>query len=287
VPDARSPTVRRRELGALLRGLRLERGLTVEQVAGRLLCSPSKVSRMETGQRGATLRDVRDLCEFYGVTDEAQIARLMDLARGGKEQGWWQSYDLVGEVATYVGLESEAIATKYYHSTVIPGLLQTADYARAMHETVLPPPEPERIDELVKVRLMRQELLKRDPPLAISAVIDEAALHRVVGGAPTMRAQLEQLNALARLPRVSIQVIGYAAGAHPAMDSTFRILEFGSTVPDVVYVEGLVGFLYLDRAQDVARYERVFEYLSEIALSPQESMKLIAKIGVIYENASV
>lgn len=183
MPEVRSPTVRRRELGALLRALRNERGLTVEQVAERLLCSPSKVNRMETGQRGATLRDVRDLCAFYGVTDEAQVRRLMDLARGAKEHGWWKSYDL-GEFSTYAGLETGATSAKYYQSTVIPGLLQTADYARAMHEVVRPELDPERIEELVKVRLMRQELLRRDPPLAVSAILDEAALHREVGGAP-------------------------------------------------------------------------------------------------------
>jgi transcriptional regulator with XRE-family HTH domain len=286
VPEVRSPTVRRRELGAVLRALRQERGLTVEQVAGRLLCSPSKVSRMETGQRGATLRDVRDLCEIYGVSEETQVSRLMDLARGGKEHGWWQSYDL-SEFSTYVGLEADATSTKYYQSTVIPGLLQTADYARAMHEVVRPELDPERINQLVKVRLMRQELLKRDPPLAVSAIFDEAALHRLVGGAPTMRAQLERLIELSRLPHVTIRVIPYEAGAHQAMDSTFRILEFGSAVPDVVYVEGLVGFLYLDRAQDVTRYEEVFERLTGIALSPKESIELIARIGVIYENMPV
>ncbi len=277
MPEVRSPTVRKRELGTLLRALRNERGLTVEQVAGRLLCSPSKVSRMETGQRGATLRDVRDLCQFYGVTDEAQVGRLMELARGGKEHGWWQAYDLSSEFSTYVGLETDATSTQYYQSTVIPGLLQTADYARAMHEVVRPALDPERIDQLVKVRLMRQELLKRDPPLAVSAIVDEAALHRMVGGASTMRAQLEQLIELSQLPHVTFRVIPYVAGAHQAMDSTFRILKF-STVPDVVYVEGLVGFIYLDRPQDVTRYEEVFESLTEIALSPQESIELIAQL---------
>lgn len=285
MPEVRSPTLRRRELGALLRARRTELGLTVEQVAERLLCSPSKVSRMETGQRGATQRDVRDLCTLYGITDEQERGRLMTLAREGKQQGWWQPYDL--EFSTYVGLEAEALSTKYYQSTVIPGLLQTADYARAMHEVVLPELDSERIDELVKVRLMRQELLKRDPPLAIFAIFDEAALHRVVGGVPTMRTQLKQLIELAGLDHVTIRIIPYAAGAHPAMDSTFRILEFGSSVPDVVYVEGLVGFIYLDRAQDVARYEEVFERLAEIALNPQESIELIAQIGVIYENMPV
>ena len=289
VPDARrstgNPTVRRRELGALLRGLRSGRGLTVDQVAVELLCSPSKVSRMETGQRGATLRDVRDLCELYGVTDEAEVARLMDLARGGKEQGWWQPYDL--EFSTYVGLEAEAVSTKYYQSTVIPGLLQTADYARAMHEVVIPKLDQARISELVQVRLVRQQLLQRNPPLAVSAIFDEAALHRVVGGPKVMQAQLARLVELAELANVTIRVIPFAVGAHFAMDSTFRILEFVKPVPDVVYVEGLVGFLYLDRAQDVARYEMIYESLVGFALDPKESIELITRIGAFYSNESI
>jgi transcriptional regulator with XRE-family HTH domain len=275
VPELRNPTVRRRELGALLRELRSERSLTVEQVAAELLCSPSKVSRMETGRRGATLRDVRDLCRIYGVTDQVKD-RLMDLARGGKEQGWWQSYDLDPAFASYVGLEAEAKSTKYYQSTIIPGLLQTADYARAMHEAVRPTPDEELINQRVKVRLMRQELLKRDPPLLVSAIFDEAALHRLVGGEATMRAQLKHLIEMSRLPHVTIRVIPYSAGAHEAMDSTFRILEFDSAeVPDVVYVEGLVGFFYLDLPQKVHRYEEVFEELGELALNPKESIELI------------
>jgi transcriptional regulator with XRE-family HTH domain len=276
VPEVRSPTLRRRELGALLRARRLELGLTVEQVAERLLCSPSKVSRMETGDRGATPRDIRDLCGIYGIADDAERGRLTTLAREGKQPDWWQSYDLPFD--TYVGLEAGAISTKYYQSTVIPGLLQTADYARAMHEVVVPKLEEGRIDELVKVRLKRQELLRRDPPLAISTIFDEAALHRAVGGASTMRAQLEQLIELSRLEHVTIRVIPYAAGAHQAMDSTFRILEFGSRVPDVVYVEGLVGFIYVNRPEEVVRYEEVFERLIQFALTPKESIELIGKL---------
>jgi transcriptional regulator with XRE-family HTH domain len=286
VPDVRSPTIRRRELGALLRARRQELGLTVEQVADRLLCSPSKVSRMETGQRGTTLRDVRDLCQIYGLTEQAQIDDLMNLAREGKQQAWWQSYDLT--FSKYVGLEAEAVSIKYYQSTVIPGLLQTADYARAMHEVVVQPKlSPERIDELVAVRLTRQELLRRDPPVPISVVIDEAALHRVVGGVATMRGQLTRLIEVATLPNVTIRIIPYAAGAHAAMDSTFRILEFGGPASTVVYVEGLVGFMYMERPSDVAKYEEVFERLSDISLTPQESIEHITRIGVLYENASV
>jgi transcriptional regulator with XRE-family HTH domain len=287
VPEVRSPTLRRRELGALLRARRQELGLTVEQVAERLEFSPSKVSRLETGQRGATARDVRDFCDLYGVTDTEERNRLVNLAREGKQQGWWQSYDL--DFSTYVGLEAAAVSTKYFLSVVIPGLFQTADYARAMLEAWSPEVSPERIDELVKVRLMRQELLRREQPkpLAISAIVDEAALHRVVGGASIMRSQLQRLTELAQLPHVTIRIIPYKVGAHIAMESTFRILEFEDPVHDVVFVEGLVGRIYLERAQDVARYRDVFERLAEIALSPQESIERIAQIDAIHENASV
>lgn len=285
VPEVRSPTLRRRELGAFLRARRQELGLTVDQVAERLLCSPSKVSRMETGQRGATLRDVRDLCDLYGVSDTAERERLMNLAREGKQQGWWQSYPLDDYFSPYVGLETDAISIKYYQSTVMPGLLQTASYARAVHEVVVQPKlSPERIDELVKVRLTRQNVLERDPPTVISAIIDEAVLHRVVGGPAVMAAQLDRLAELTSRANITMQVITFGAGAHGAMESTFNILDFTS-VPSVVYVEGLVGFIYLDRPQDVARYQEVFAHLQGKALSPQESNELIAKTAEIYRRS--
>jgi transcriptional regulator with XRE-family HTH domain len=184
VPEVRSPTLRRRELGALLRARRLELGLTVEQVAERLLCSASKVSRMETGQRGATQRDVRDLCEIYGIAGEAERGRLMTLAKEGKQQAWWQPHEL-DYFATYVGLEHAATSLCYYQSTIVPGLLQTVDYARAMYRGSLPSEfTPERADELIEVRLRRQQVLTREPPLRLLAVFDESVLHRVVGDPP-------------------------------------------------------------------------------------------------------
>ena len=285
MPEVRSPTVRRRELGALLRALRNEKGLTVEQVAKRLLCSPSKVSRMETGHGIATPRDIRDLCDLYDVTDAAERDRMTDLARQGKQQGWWQSYDL--DFGAYVDLESDAIAAQYYSSTVVPGLLQTADYARAMHEAVVPRLAPERVDELVQVRMRRQRLLAREPPLFISAVMDEAALHRAVGGPAVMAAQLERLIEVTRTPSVTVQVVPFAAGAHPAMDSTFRILKFTSPLPDVVYVEGLSGRFLIERSDQIGTYYETFEYLCSAALSPQDSIELIARIGASYQEASI
>ena len=287
VPEMRSPTVRRRELGALLRALRLEQGLTVEQVAGRLLCSPSKVSRMETGQRGATARDVRDLCDLYGVTSPDERARMAKLAAEGKQQGWWQSYEL-DYFATFVGLEEAATAIKMYQSTTIPGLLQTPDYVRAMSGVLVPEVSAERTEELVEVKRRRQGRLSGEPPLPLSVILDEAVLHRTVGGPAAMARQLERLIEATGIYQVTIQVIPYSAGAHAAMDSTFTIMEFADAVlPTVVYVEGLVGWIYIERPQDVARYEQVFDRLSDSALSPQDSIELIGKVSANYLREGV
>jgi len=286
VAEVRSPTLRRRELGALLRALRLEQGLTVDQVATRLLCSASKVSRMETGQRGATARDVRDLCDLYGVTDPDERARMSKLAAEGKQQGWWQSYEL-DYFATFVGLEEAATAMKMYQSTTIPGLLQTPDYVRAMSGVLVPEVSAERADELVEVKRRRQRRLSGELPLPLSVVLDEAVLHRAVGGPAAMGAQLARLIETTKIYNVTIQVIPYSAGAHAAMDSTFTIMEFADPVPGVVYVEGLVGWIYIERPQDVTRYEQVFDRLRESALSPKDSIELIAEVGANYLRAGV
>jgi transcriptional regulator with XRE-family HTH domain len=282
VPEVRSPTVRRRELGALLRALRNQNGLTVEQAADQLLCSPSKVSRMETGHGAATPRDIRDLCNLYGVTDQAERDRLMTLAREGKQTGWWQGYDL--DFSTYVGLEADAIGLRYYQSIIVPGLLQTADYARAMLQVSIPKLSPGRIEELLEVKLKRQRILSGERPLHLWAVLDEAALHRVVGGPTVMAGQLDRLVGLTSNLDVTIQVVPFTAGAHPAMDSTFNILEFAGSVPRVVYVEGLVGWIYLDRPDEIHRYQQVFEHLRTLALSSKESIDLVAKIGSEYKH---
>jgi transcriptional regulator with XRE-family HTH domain len=271
-----SPTVRRRELGALLRALRTERGMTVEQVATKLLCSPSKVSRMETGQRGATARDLRDLCELYEVSDPDERARMTRLAIEGKQQGWWQSYGL--DYATYVGLEAAAATIKDYDSAVVPGLLQTPDYTRARHEGATPRLDPDEIERRVEVTLTRQLLLAQDHSPHFWSILDEAVLHRAVGGPAVMKAQLERLIEASKQPPITIQVIPYDVGAHPALDSIFTIVEFHEGLPGVVYVEGLVGSIYLERADDLDRYQQVFERLSKLALSPAGSIALIQKV---------
>lgn len=283
MPEVRSPTVRRRELGALLRALRNERGLTVEQVAERLLCSPSKMSRMETGHGVATPRDIRDLCDLYEVTDEAERERMMSLAREGKLQGWWQPYDLPLLYSTYVGLEAEAASIHTFQPSVVPGLLQTEEYARAVQDAAEPESSvteftPDMVEQRVKARLRRQRLLTELNPLGFWAVLDEAVLHRVVGSPRIMEAQLARIAELAALQNVTIQVVSYDAGAHPALGSMFNILTFSAAVPSVVYVEGLAGWIYIERPEDVSRYSRVFVRLCGMALGESESIDLITKI---------
>jgi hypothetical protein len=249
--------------------------MTVEQVAEHLLCSPSKVSRMETAQRGATQRDVRDLCDLYGVTDPDERDRMMQLAREAKQQGWWQSYDL--PYPTYVGLEADAISISCFHA-VVPGLLHTPDYARAGHEVAMPRLPDEQIEQLIEAKLMRQRILVRDNPPCFSAVVDEAALHRVTGGPRVMAEQLRKLLQTSKLPKVTIQVLPYAAGTHPALESNFNILELPSPASGVVFVEGLSGNTYLERAEDLDRYQKVFARLQELALSSADTIDLVADV---------
>ena len=285
-----SPTVRRRELGALLRRLREEKGLSVKDVTDHLLCSPSKVSRIETGQRNATLRDVRDLCDLYGITDRGERERLARLVKEGKEQGWWQAYDLAFATPAYVGLEAEATRIKDYDPGVIPGLLQTPDYVRALHLNPMPEPDgqgvtPEKVDQRVEVRLRRQRLLTREtpPPLDFWAILDEAVLHRAIGGPAVMRAQLEFVVDRMQLSNVTVQVVPYDAGAHPALGSTFNIVEFDGALPDVVYSETLAGFFFIEKYEEVERFTGVFERLSNIALSPDQSAKLMLNVSKQYD----
>lgn len=283
VADARSPTVRRRELGALLRALRTDAGMTVEQVADALLVSPSKVSRLETGQRGASARDIRDLCGLYRVDDPEQREHLATLAKEGREQAWWQPFDL--PYATYVGLESAAVSISDFEPGVFPGLLQTSDYARAIHEAALPRLSPAGIDQRIEVRRGRQAVLTRDDPPEFAVVIDEAVLHRVVGGPLVMAAQMDRVIEACALPNVNVRVLPYSAGAYPAQDSTFTLLTFTPPVPGVVYVDGLVGQMYLEKASDVGRYTQVFDRLCTLSLSQQQSLDLMARLGEIFKTS--
>src|SRR5262249_44585812 len=163
-------------------------------------------------------------------------------------QGWWQSYEL-DFFATFVGLEESATSVKQYQSTTIPGLLQTPDYVRAMSDALVPEVSVARVNEFVEVKMRRQARLTGDHPLPLRVILDEAALHRAVGGPRVMRAQLDHVVAATRIHDVTVQVIPFSSGAHAGMDSVFTILTFADSVASVVYVEGLIGSIYLERPQ--------------------------------------
>jgi transcriptional regulator with XRE-family HTH domain len=272
-----SPTVRRRELGARLRALRMECGFTVEDVAGRMEVSPAKISRIETAARGVSLADVRFLCDLYGVTGEDR-ERLLTLTRDSKRRSWWQQYGLPESLATYIGLEDAAVSIHQYETSLVPPLLQTEDYARALITGTAPDEPPEQVEALVRARLTRQKLLTADRGPELWAIVDESALYRQVGGPEVMRAQLETLADRSRPRNIILQVIPLEAGAHPGMDSAFTILQL-QEVSDVVYVEGLIGNFYLQHSNDIARYRRAFDQLRAIAISPRDSRDRITALA--------
>jgi len=275
-----SPGIRRRELGVLLRTLRTEKGWTVDQVATRLQVSSSKVSRLETGQRGIREGDIRSLCDLYEV-DAEQRLRLTELARAGRERGRWQSRGL--PYSTYIELEAEAASISDYGLGFMPGLLQTPDYARAVVRAAVPRWVPEVVRQRVDGRMARQQLLFSEHPPQFMAIVDESVLHRVVGSAAVMRAQLERLLLLADLPSVTLRVVPYSAGALPAGNNKFIILRFEQPgVPDVVFIEGLTRDEYLRDPHEVEVYETTFRTLIDLAASPDVTREMITGMIVRY-----
>lgn len=279
-----SPTARQRELGVRLRGLRRQHGMTVEDAAGHLLCSTTKISRLETGARRPSLRDVRDLCALYEVGESAS-AELMTLARQARQPAWWARYEDLG-LSPYIGLEQEATAITCFSMYYVPGLLQTEDYARGIIRIVAPQMDPRIIQQRVEARLRRQQLLEKDDRPRYHVLLDEAVMYRGVGGPEPMAAQLAKVLATARGGRATVQVIPFAAGAYAAADSYFVLLEFAerAELRPVVFVEGLAGNQYLERRADIGRYRETISYLRRRALSPRDSAELIGKVREGYAS---
>ena len=272
----RTPTGRRRRLGAELRRLREAAGLTIDRVAEELECSPSKVSRIETGQVSATPRDVRDMLGLYRV-DDARLEAMVQVAREARQRGWWQKFvDVPDGVPAYVGLETAATSIDVYMALLVPALLQTPDYARAVIAAVRPDLPRSEIDRRVELRLRRQDLLDQERPPRMRVLVDDTVLRRPVGGPAVMAAQRRRLLADAGRPAVTIQVIEVGAGAHAGMDGPFTIFGFPAPAErDVVALDSAADALYLEDAEDVARYRRVFELLLPAARSPEDSAAII------------
>ena len=281
----RSPTVRRRRLAAELRRLRDQAGLTIEQVAERLECSSSKISRIETASVNPLPRDVRDMLELYGVTGE-QFEELRQLAREARQKdGLYSEYRDIPNV-TMADLEVEAESIDQYSESVIPGFLQTPDYARAVLRAIRMDlrSQPEEIERRVEFRLERQrrlnERLAQEDPPSLWVVLDEAALRRLVGGREVMRAQLERISEIAEMSNITIQVLPFDVGAHAGMDGEFTVMSFPDPIhPDVVFIENTTSDLYLENADAIRRYVQLFDHLRAAALDTSESLAFLTEVA--------
>ncbi|HJQ48587.1 MAG TPA: helix-turn-helix transcriptional regulator [Amycolatopsis sp.] len=277
------PTIRRRRLASELRRLREAADLTIDEVGEKLECSASKISRVETGHVGVTPRDARDMLELYGLAGDEREA-LVQLAREARKPGWWHAYKEVF-TGTFVGLEADASSLRAFQALLVPGLLQTETYARAVIRAMRPDADESDIQRRVAARTARQELLVDPSPPQYWAVIDEAVLYREVGGPEVMAKQSARLLELAQLTHVTIQVVPFAAGAHPGMEGPFLILGFPEPAdPDVVYVDNTSGGFFLELPPDVERYSLMFDHLRAAALKPDDSLGVIAAAAERYSR---
>jgi transcriptional regulator with XRE-family HTH domain len=277
MPASSSPTVRRRRLGIELRRRREAAGRTIEEVAEHLECSPSKVSRIETGRVPVRARDVRDMLDLYGVPPEDREV-LVKLSRESKQPGWWRDYNdvLPDWFEMYVGLEAEATTIWLFNSLLVPGLLQTREYTRAIIDASVRDFSDEEVEQLVAFRQARQEMLSRENPPQFWAVLDEAVLRHRIGGAKVLHDQLHHLIERSRARHITLQVIPFTAGAYPSMMTSFTMLGFPEPAdPKVVYLEALSSSLLLERPEQVDLYTKAFEQLRAAALSPNDSRELI------------
>jgi DNA-binding XRE family transcriptional regulator len=275
------PTVQRMLVGARLRRLRTELGLTRDQAAQAIRASEWKIHRLENGQVGFKDRDIIDLLGLYGVQDPAEVADFLTLAREANTPGWWQHYGdvLPSWFRTYVDLEQAATLIRSYEGQFVPGLLQTDDYMRAVVRGAHLEESGEELGRRVRLRLARQTLLTRQEPPRLWAVVDEAALRRPVGGREVMRGQLERLIEATKLANVTLQILPFASGAHPAMVGSFAVLRFADQeLPDIVYLEHLTSALYLNKPDEVDQYLHVMEGICVRAAAPDQTVELLDQL---------
>ena len=267
--------VRRRMLGRRLRLLRERAGLTLEAAAPALDWSTSTLSRIETGQQAPHVHGVRNMLDLYGVGG-AEWDELITLTREVRQKGWWKAYGIGDQ--SYVGFEAEASRVHEFAVTFLPGLLQTADYSRALFAASPVPRTPQELRDDVAVRMIRQRrLTSPDDRLELTAIVEETALLRPVGGPEVMREQLRHLAEAAELDSVTLHVLSASVGAHTGMASGFHILSFGRDLgePDIAYVEHAIGALLIEKEADVALARLKFDRLRSAAHSPSDSLALI------------
>ncbi len=274
-------TLRRLLVGSQLRRLRTDRSISREQAGEAIRASEWKIHRLENGQVGLKERDIVDLLKLYGVTNPSAVEALLAMAREANAPGWWYQYsDVLPQwFRAYVDLESATALIRTYQGQLIPGLLQTEAYMRAVMQGAQLDDSPEELERRVALRMARQALLTRVDAPHVWAVVDEAALRRPVGSREVMRAQLERLVEATKLPNVTLQVLPFGAGVHPAMVGAFTILRFADEeLPDVVYVEHLTNALYLDKRDDVDQYLRVMESICVRSAAPDKTAETLNRI---------
>lgn len=280
-PDG-SPTVLRMILARQLQALREKSGMSREQAAQAIDSSESTIGRMERAEGGLEPLTVKSLLMAYGVSDPGEIDAFLALSRDASKPGWWHSYDdvLPSWFRAAVGLEESASLIRAYEPQVVPGLLQTEGYIRAITAASSPAATEDFTERAVALRLARQQLLGRPDPPEYRVVLDETVLRRTIGGHKVMRAQLEHLIRAAGQPQVTIQVIPFAAGWHPALYGMFNIFRFpAAQLPDIVYTEALTGAYYLDKPDESARYTEALDRLCAQAASPERTVTILGEIA--------
>lgn len=273
-----TPTIRSRELGTALKDLRKAAGMTLEEAGEEIAISPSKLSRVENGIRGAKLEDVAGLLALFRVTGKRR-EELLDLCRGADKPGWWQRFgaNLPPVLKSLINQESVAVKIRNFETMCIPGLLQTDEYARAVLRG-FPTVPGEEIEERIAARRARQVILSRERPPSFESIITESALRCPVGGPIVMAGQLRWLVERARRPHISIRVLPLALGAHGGMAGPFVIMDFQG-VPSVVHLENQTSSLSLDEKPEIDAYKAVYAKLSQDALSEEDSVTFIANLA--------
>lgn len=274
------PTVRRRRLAALLIAFREQAGRNQDDAAERIGCHRSKINRIENARLGISLGELRDLLTYYGVEDGAQIEEMVVLARRGRESGWLRRASLARpSYSEFIDYEETADYIRSYQSSLVAGLLQTPDYAREVLRAAPSTLGLDEVDALVTARMERQQVLRRTDPPRLCVIEDEAALRLQVGGPDVMRKQLDHLEEEVQRPGVELQIIPARAGAHAGLFGSFVLFGFPNPAfSDVVCVEHRTGTLYMETPEETAEYTLIFDTLRSIALSPTDSLDLIARI---------
>jgi len=283
------PTVRLRRLAAELRRLRTASGMTREEVSEQTGINPATLYRIETARVRPQQRTLAAMLDTYGVTDETSRNDLIALSKQATQLGWLQAHEseLPEEYTAYISFEAEARSVRNYESLFVPGLLQTEDYARRVIRGVLPLASDEEVERRVEARIQRQDSIKKESPLRLWAIIDEAVIRRRVGGPEVMANQLRALVDAARLPHVTLQVIPFANGAHAGMPGSFVVMDFPEPAdPALVYIDSMAGDLFLEREPDVRRYRITFEHLQAVALDPAGSVQMIEAADAIKQMRS-